>query len=123
MTAVADESATLLYAIGAGDVDAFGRFYDRWAEPVHAFVARFIVDAQRAESTVEQIFWRVWSVASGYNPTSGPVVVWLLPICRECTRRSVVRRRHASAEREPTVIRPPWSATADGCLTSPPPAS
>lgn len=84
----------LLELSAAGDLDAFGRFYDLMAPRVYGLTLRILRDPGYAEETVQEVFLQIWKQSSGYSPTLGSVQSWVLTIAH---RRAVDRVRSESS--------------------------
>ena len=95
----ADEAAidaALIERMTDGDESALGALYDRWADAVHALVARIVRDEPEAEEVVEAVFWQAWQQAGRYAPERGAPGAWLLAMARSRSLdrlRSLRRRR------------------------------
>ncbi len=100
------EDRDLLRRMVAGDEQALGRFYDRWAPLVHSVAAQVVPDPNDAEEVVEETFWQVWRQADRYEGSRGAVSTWLIMIARS---RALDRLRRSKNSRED-----PWEAAADG---------
>ena len=84
----------LLELAGAGDLDAFARFYDLLSPRAYGLALRVLRDPGFAEETVQEVFLQVWKQASDYRPSLGSVQSWVLTITH---RRAVDRVRAESA--------------------------
>jgi RNA polymerase sigma-70 factor (ECF subfamily) len=78
--------------MGAGDTRALGELYDRYATLLHSIAATILKDAPAEESAevVREIWRQVWTRASIYDPSYGPVALWLVLLTRD---RAVERSR------------------------------
>jgi len=56
--------------MAAGDRDAFGRFYDRYAPLVFPLILRIVRDRADAADVLQDVFWEAWQGASGYDPVA-----------------------------------------------------
>jgi hypothetical protein len=91
-------SEDVIKQISRGDLKALGWCYDRWAAPVHAFVARLVRGADAQERVVEAIFWAMWERAGSYDST--PVDQWMhalaLACCQAELKQHLTQRRGAA---------------------------
>lgn len=74
------EDAELMRRVQAGDPDAFGDLYDRFA--VRALRVAYVRtrDRSRAEEVVQEAFLSVWRSRSHYRAASGSVGGWIMGI-------------------------------------------
>ena len=72
----------LFARIAAGDRDAFGLFYDRYAPVLFGFCVRILRDARDAEDVLQEAFVQVWRDAHRFDPTRASVKTWLFTIAR-----------------------------------------
>jgi len=95
----------LFERIAAGDRDAFGLFYDRYAPVLFGFCVRILKDARDAEDVLQEAFVQVWRDAGRFDPARASVKTWLFTIARSRaldrwrSRRSV-EHRFPAAENE-----------------------
>lgn len=95
----------LLRRIAAGDRDAFGLLYDRFAPVLFGFSLRILKDARDAEDVLQETFVKAWRDARGFDPARASVKAWLFTITRSRaldrwrSRRSV-EQRFAGADDE-----------------------
>jgi RNA polymerase sigma-70 factor (ECF subfamily) len=86
----------LLPAIGAGDVDAFGRFVAGAEPPLRASLRSFaaVVDT---EAVLQETLLRVWQVAPRFTPDGAPnaLLRFAFRACRHLAISEVRRRRGA----------------------------
>ena len=88
----------LFERIAAGDRDAFGLFYDRYASVLFGFCVRILKDARDAEDVLQEAFVQVWRDAGRFDPARASVKTWLFTIARSRaldrwrSRRSVEQR-------------------------------
>jgi RNA polymerase sigma-70 factor (ECF subfamily) len=90
----------LLLLLAAGEQDALGPLYARYAALVYGIAARSF-DGPTAEEIVQEVFLAVWRGAATFEPERGTVRAWLLQIARfriinEIRRRG--RRPHTSGD-------------------------
>jgi RNA polymerase sigma-70 factor (ECF subfamily) len=68
--------------IQARDQQALAALYDQLAPLLNALLLRILTDQQEAEEILGETFWQVWSHATSYDQTRGPVEGWVLRIAR-----------------------------------------
>jgi RNA polymerase sigma-70 factor (ECF subfamily) len=85
--------ATVVAAVAAGDLDALGTLYDRYAPDLVSFVAR-IAGPEEAEDVVHTVFMRVLQRAAAFDATRPSARPWLfgfaVRVAKE--RKRAVRR-------------------------------
>jgi RNA polymerase sigma-70 factor (ECF subfamily) len=102
VSALADPE--LFARIAAGDRDAFGLFYDRYAPVLFGFCVRILKDARDAEDVLQEVFVQVWRDAGRFDATRASVKTWLFTIARSRaldrwrSRRSVEQRFSAAPD-------------------------
>lgn len=89
----------LLRRVAQRDVEAFAAFYDNTRARVFGLVARVLRDPGYSEETTQDVYLQVWNNASGYDPTAGSPLAWLMTLAH---RRAVdrVRSEQAASQRE-----------------------
>ena len=90
----------LLTRVAAGDRDAFGDLYRRYARAVLGLALRRLGDRGRAEDAVQEAFTSVWRSARSYRRERGPVAPWLYTVAR-----------NAIADRGRARVEPPAEPT------------
>ncbi len=68
----------LIDAIAAGDTEAFGALYHRFAPRLLGVARRTLVIHADAEDLVHDVFLEVWRRAADYDAARGSVASWLL---------------------------------------------
>src|ERR1700752_5407766 len=68
----------MLRRVARGDRDAFTTVYDLTKSRVFGLVVRVLRDAGYSEETTQEIYLEVWRSASGYDPTKGSALAWLM---------------------------------------------
>src|SRR5687767_9503901 len=86
----------LVYRVVQRDVDAFAALYDRYARVVYTLAAHML-GISEAEEIVQDVFLRLWTKASQFDPNKGAFDSWLFAIARhrvldELQRRSQQQR-------------------------------
>jgi RNA polymerase sigma-70 factor (ECF subfamily) len=89
----------LLRRVAQQDVDAFAAFYDNTRARVFGLVVRVLRDPGYSEETTQDVYLQVWRNASGYNPSAGSPLAWLMTLAH---RRAVdrVRSEQSGSQRE-----------------------
>jgi RNA polymerase sigma-70 factor (ECF subfamily) len=99
-----DSDAALVARMAAGDEQALGVLYDRWATTVHTLAYYLLGQADDAEDAVEETFWQAWREAGRYDASRGAVSTWLSTIARSrALDRQRARRRRAEEPLEGVV--------------------
>ena len=81
----------------AGDTQALGALYDRYAPLLHAVALRIVRSAADAEDVLQQAWMQVWRSAKRFDARRGTIASWLLTIVRSRALDRV--RAHASRDR------------------------
>jgi len=95
---VDETDENLLRRIAAGDRDAFGLLYDRFAPVLFGFSLRILKDARDAEDVLQETFVQAWRDARRFDAARASVRGWLFTIARSRaldrwrSRRSFDRR-------------------------------
>jgi RNA polymerase sigma-70 factor (ECF subfamily) len=76
------DDAELILRTGAGDREAFGELYRRFARPVLGLALRRLPDRGRAEDASQETFAAIWRSAATYRPERGPARPWLFAVAR-----------------------------------------
>ncbi|MET4428869.1 MULTISPECIES: sigma-70 family RNA polymerase sigma factor [unclassified Mycolicibacterium] len=89
----------LLRRVAQRDVEAFAAFYDNTRARVFGLVTRVLRDPGYSEETTQDVYLQVWNNASGYDPTAGSPLAWLMTLAH---RRAVdrVRSEQAASQRD-----------------------
>ena len=92
----------LMHRVAAGDEEAIGELYDRFAPLVFKVAWQFHPSHAEAEDAVQEIFIRLWQTADRFDPRRAKLVTWVMLIARrhliDRLRRSSVRPRPGSLE-------------------------
>jgi len=96
------DDAHLMRRVQAGDDEAFGVLYDRFAPRAHA-LARAIGRDSHADDIVQEAFLSVWRSRVAFRPELGTVLAWVMGTVRNRAIDSLRRQgrhddRRASAE-------------------------
>lgn len=81
-SAVDGEHAAWVRRIVYQDEAALAALYRSLCGRVYRHALRLTRDAGAAEEVVEDVFWQVWREAPRFDAERGPVVAWVLQICR-----------------------------------------
>jgi RNA polymerase sigma-70 factor, ECF subfamily len=73
-----DDDERLVHAAGAGDRDALGMLYDRFAPSMLAVAHRILGARREAEDVVQDVFLEAWHRARYYDRARGTVRTWLM---------------------------------------------
>ena len=90
------DDATLVAAVGESDQLALKELYRRHGPAVYGLARRVVVDADRAEEVVQEVFLRLWNEPERFDPTRGALRSFLY---RQAHSRSVERIRSEEARR------------------------
>lgn len=93
-----------LSAIRLGDQRALASFYDATVSRVYGLALRITQNAAAAEDVVAEVYIQVWRAADQYDPTRGPVLAWMLVMCRSRALDYLRRLESAVSMAEPEVL-------------------
>lgn len=99
---MATSGADLIRRMAAGDPDAFGRFYDRYAPLVFPLILRIVRERADASDVLQEVFWEAWQGAASYDPGRGSPEAWM--VTRARTR--AIDRIRATRRRSETFVAP-----------------
>ena len=90
----------LLTRVAAGDMDAFGTLYDRFAGPMFSLAIQILNDGAAAEDVVQEACVQMWEKAATYNAALGKPLTWAVTLVRNraIDRLRASARRHKLAE-------------------------
>jgi RNA polymerase sigma-70 factor (ECF subfamily) len=83
----------LMAAVQGRDEEAFARLYDLTVAQVYGLAMHLLRHAADAEEVVCQVYEQAWWRASRYDVKRGPVVAWLLVMCRSRALDALQERR------------------------------
>jgi RNA polymerase sigma-70 factor (ECF subfamily) len=86
-----DDWVELVRCIAAGDQAALHSLYAQTHRIVFTLIFRITNDRETAEELTVDVFHDVWRKASGYEPSGGPVVGWIMNQARS---RAIDRIRY-----------------------------
>jgi RNA polymerase sigma-70 factor, ECF subfamily len=92
---MATAGEALVRRMAAGDREAFGAFYDRYAPLVYPLIVRIVRDRSDAADVLQDVFWEAWQGAGTYDPARGTPEAWMITRARTraIDRVRAVRRR------------------------------
>jgi RNA polymerase sigma-70 factor (ECF subfamily) len=82
----------------AGDRDAFGFLYARYADNVHGYVRSIVGDHHEAEDVTHQVFAKLLLVIGKYQERNVPFLAWLLRVARNVAVDHVRQNRLVPVE-------------------------
>jgi RNA polymerase sigma-70 factor (ECF subfamily) len=88
--------ARLLQRVAAGDADAFGELYDRFAGTLMAVATKILGDAAQAEDVLQDVFVLIWERAASYDAKLGKPLSWAVVMTRN---KAIDRLRSAQRGR------------------------
>jgi len=88
--------------MAAGDADACGAFYDRYARLVYPLIVRIVREPADAADVLQEVFWEAWQAAAAYDPARGSPEAWI--VTRARTR--AIDRVRAIRRRSETFVAP-----------------
>jgi RNA polymerase sigma-70 factor, ECF subfamily len=109
---VAMAGEALIQQMAAGDREAFGSFYDRYASLVYSLIVRIVRDRSDAADVLQDVFWEAWQSAATYDPSRGTPEAWMITRARA---RAIDRVR-AVRRRGETFVAPVDEAAAPATL-------
>jgi RNA polymerase sigma-70 factor (ECF subfamily) len=89
---LAEREYDLIRAVGRGDVSAFEQLIGRYRGPVLNFVCKYTGDWFGAEDIAQEVFWRVYRAAPGFEPR-GRVATWIFKIAYNLSMNEVRREK------------------------------
>ncbi len=95
-----DVSAAMLTAAAAGDVAAFGHFYDLYVESVLRYFYRRTSCPDLAADLTAETFASVLMSLKSFRPSKGTGVAWLFGIARHVFARFLRKRRMDNRARQ-----------------------
>ncbi len=82
----------------AGDRDALGFLYMRYADNVHGYVRRIVHDSHEAEDLTQQVFAKLMHVIVYYEEREVPFFAWMLRVARNLAIDHIRRERSVPVE-------------------------
>lgn len=94
----------LVERMRAGDEQALAALYDATVARLYGLALRITRSPQTADEVVEEAYFQAWQQAAGYTPVRGPVIAWLLTICRSRALDALRRRDPAECVADPAAL-------------------
>jgi RNA polymerase sigma-70 factor (ECF subfamily) len=66
----------------AGDLEAFGFLYARYADNIHGYVRSIVHDHHEAEDVTQHVFAKLFKVIGKYRERDVPFFAWMLRVAR-----------------------------------------
>jgi RNA polymerase sigma-70 factor (ECF subfamily) len=88
-----DEVARAVDRAKAGDREALGWLYIRFAESVYGYVGSIVRDPHDAEDVTQQVFAKLLVNLSKYQEREAPFLSWILAVARNVALDHIRRRR------------------------------
>jgi RNA polymerase sigma-70 factor, ECF subfamily len=82
----------------AGDREALGFLYARYADDVHRYVRSIVHDSHEAEDVTQQVFAKLIRVIGHYEEQSVPFFAWILRVARNAAIDHMRRQRMVPVE-------------------------
>ena len=90
----------LMVRVQKGDRAAFAGLYDLYSGLVYSVAMKFMEDEAAAQDVMQEVFCKIWSASSLYDPELGKVAGWIITMTRHfCLNRIRSENRRASAYR------------------------
>lgn len=83
--------------IQAGQPEALGAIYDRYAPSVLALCRRILQSEADADEVLEQVLWELWSRADRYDPSRGSALSYLMLLARSRSLDRIRARQRRQA--------------------------
>lgn len=96
----------LLCRVAQQDATALARFYDLTIARVYTLAHKITREAQGAQDVVVEVYFQLWRQSAKYDASRGPVLAWLLTICRSRALDYLRRRDSAELHAAPERLRP-----------------
>jgi RNA polymerase sigma-70 factor (ECF subfamily) len=101
------DDTSLLKSAKAGDAEAFGALYERYAPAVFRYLAAHLPSGLDAEDLTSEVFLRTWQSLPNYHERGVPFLAFLLRIARNALIDRYRRGRLGQsypADLEPTLM-------------------
>jgi RNA polymerase sigma-70 factor (ECF subfamily) len=82
----------------AGDKEAFGFLYARYAENIYGYVRSIVHDHHEAEDVTQHVFAKLVRVIGSYQEREVPFIAWMLRVARNAAVDHVRQRRLVPVE-------------------------
>ncbi|MFN4079974.1 MAG: RNA polymerase sigma factor, partial [Saprospiraceae bacterium] len=97
----------LITRLQAGDPQAVGQLYDRYARSLFGVVLRIVGDREMAENVLQDVFVKAWKSAASFDPDKSGIFTWLNRIARnaaiDATRSAQFKQRRKTGDAESLV--------------------
>ncbi len=84
-----DTDSKLIEGIRQGNLQAFGKLYDRYAPALYGIILRIVVDRQKSEYVLQKSFMAIWKSIHTYNPAKERLFIRLLSIAKNMATEAV----------------------------------
>jgi RNA polymerase sigma-70 factor, ECF subfamily len=101
-----EDDASLLELLQAGNEQAMGLLYDRYAKVVYSVALRVLRDPASAEDVLQEIFMQVWRNPNSFVAAKGALGGWLAVVARNRSIDSLRRKRPSVAVEEIALASP-----------------
>jgi len=105
----ASDDLALVRRMAAGDSEALGELYDRYAPVLLAIARRILGESGDAEEVLQEALVQAWSQAGRYDPARSSVSTWLVLL----TRSRALDRFRSRGARERAVVAAEREAKSD----------
>lgn len=95
-----DGDERLVRTLAEGDAEALATLWDRHARFLYSLAFRILRDPGWAEEVVQDVFMRLWSQPSRYDPSRGGLRPWLLTVTHHAAVDGLRGRRGTASARE-----------------------
>jgi len=82
----------------AGDRDALGFLYARYADDIYGYVRSIVHDHHVAEDVTQQVFAKLMTVIGKYEPRGLPFFAWMLRVARNAAVDQLRKQHPVSVE-------------------------
>ena len=82
LTDSTDTQQQFIHAFQAGESEAYGQLYDKYAGMLYGIILRIVNDETEAENLLQDCFLKIWQNAAKYDPSKGKLATWLINIAR-----------------------------------------
>lgn len=87
------DDAALVRLLVEQDTRALETLYARYSRPAFSLALKILGDREIVEEVVQEVFLRLWTRASGFDPQRGKLLSWLLTITHHRAIDELRRRR------------------------------
>ena len=88
----------------ARDEDSLAELYDDTIAKVYGLALKITRRHDLAEEVVEDTYMQVWQEAAKYNAERGPIIAWLMIICRSRAIDALRRLDQAESHAAPEIL-------------------